>query len=168
MENSHIYPLCDILCVNETEAHLMTKLRVDSLDDCIIACKMILDKGCGAVVLTMGANGALYVNRLQTLHIPVPTKVDPVDTTVIISSPIIQIIFSNFSFCILRVLAILSWDLWHTILFIIHTSTFTNKSSVAILSPHVLFCGQVPKKAIHTSMNCPLNYSNEWAIVFFH
>lgn len=87
MENSHIYPLCDILCVNETEAHLMTKLRVDSLDDCVIACKMILDKGCGAVILTMGSNGALYVNRHQTLHIPVPMKVEAIDTTVSDAQP---------------------------------------------------------------------------------
>lgn len=82
MENSHIYSLCDILCVNETEAHLMTKLCVDKLDDCRIACKMILDKGCGSVILTMGANGAMYVNRHQALHIPVPTRIEPVDTTV--------------------------------------------------------------------------------------
>lgn len=81
MENSHIYPLCDILCVNETEAHLMTKLRVDSIDDCRIACKMILDKGCRSVILTMGANGAMFVNRNQALHIPVPQKIEPVDTT---------------------------------------------------------------------------------------
>ncbi|XP_046909426.2 ribokinase [Dermatophagoides farinae] len=81
MENSHIYPLCDILCVNESEAKLMTKLRVDTIDDCRIACKMILDKGCGSVILTMGANGALYVNRHQALHIPVPNKIQPLDTT---------------------------------------------------------------------------------------
>lgn len=82
MENSHIYPLCDILCINETEAQVMTKLRVDSIDDCRIACKMILDKGCGSVILTMGANGAMFVNRNQALHIPVPQKIEPIDTTV--------------------------------------------------------------------------------------
>ncbi|KAI7690503.1 Ribokinase [Sarcoptes scabiei] len=82
MENSHIYPLCDILCVNESEAKLMTKLRVDTIDDCRIACKMILDKGCGSVILTMGNNGALYVNRNQTIHIPVPHQIEPIDTTV--------------------------------------------------------------------------------------
>lgn len=81
MENSHIYPLCDILCVNETEAHLMTKLCIDTLDNCRIACKMILDKGCGAVILTMGSNGAMYVSRNQTLHIPVPKNVEAIDTT---------------------------------------------------------------------------------------
>lgn len=82
MENSHIYALCDILCVNETEAQLMTKLSVDTLEDCRIACKMILDKGCGSVILTMGENGALYVSRSgQALHIPVPHKITPVDTT---------------------------------------------------------------------------------------
>ena len=82
MENSHIYPLCDILCVNETEARVMTKLCVDTLDECRIACKMILDKGCGAVILTMGEKGALFVNRLQALHVHVPHKITPVDTTV--------------------------------------------------------------------------------------
>lgn len=82
MENSHIFPLCDILCVNESEAKLMTKLRVDTIDDCRIACKMILDKGCGSVILTMGSNGALYVNRHQAIHIPVPNKIQPLDTTV--------------------------------------------------------------------------------------
>lgn len=82
MEISHIYSLCDILCVNETEAKLMTNLRVDTLDDCRIACKMILDKGCGSVILTLGGNGAFYVNRNQTLHIPVPQNIEIVDTTV--------------------------------------------------------------------------------------
>lgn len=82
MENNHIYALCDILCVNETEAHLMTKMCVDSLEDCRIACKMILDKGCSSVILTLGEKGALYVNRNNALHIPVPHRVNAVDTTV--------------------------------------------------------------------------------------
>lgn len=60
----------------------MTKLCVNTPDECRIACKMILDKGCGSVILTMGASGAMYVNRHQALHIPVPTRIEPVDTTV--------------------------------------------------------------------------------------
>lgn len=82
MENKHIYSLCDILCVNESEARLMTNLKVDTRESCIIACKMIIDLGCKSVILTLGENGAVYVdNQNKTIHVPVPNQIEPVDTT---------------------------------------------------------------------------------------
>lgn len=76
-----LYALCDILCLNETEALIMTGIEIKSIEDGRLTCHMLLERGCGSVILTLGANGALYMDRTGDLYVPIQEKVTPVDTT---------------------------------------------------------------------------------------
>jgi ribokinase len=80
--SQEIYPLCDILCLNETEATIMTGLSINSINDGKITCQLLLDKGCGSVILTMGENGAIFMDKNSNFHIPILDKLIPIDTTV--------------------------------------------------------------------------------------
>lgn len=73
--------LCDYLTPNETEAELLTGLPVTTLVEAEAAADALLARGVGAVVMTLGANGALYRSRSQTLHSPVFTAGPVTDTT---------------------------------------------------------------------------------------
>jgi len=77
-----MYPLCDILCLNETEATVMTGLSINSIEDGKVTCRELLGRGCGSVILTMGENGAIFMDQNSIFHIPVPDQIIPVDTTV--------------------------------------------------------------------------------------
>ncbi|HEX4139653.1 MAG TPA: ribokinase [Candidatus Methylacidiphilales bacterium] len=63
-----------VLVPNEHEAALLTGER-----DPKCAAKMLLAAGCGAVVITLGAKGALIAERGELRMIPAP-RVKPVDT----------------------------------------------------------------------------------------
>ena len=81
--NSEILTLTDILCVNEVEASLMTKLTVTTIDDANKALRALLAKGCATVIITLGENGAVCgsQNSPDIEHITT-TKTTVVDTTV--------------------------------------------------------------------------------------
>lgn len=53
----------DILCVNETEAELISSILVTDLDSGRAAVKALHDRKCGCVVLTMGGSGVLFTER---------------------------------------------------------------------------------------------------------
>ena len=65
-----IYPLCDYLTPNETEAAALTGLPVASLDDARRAGDALLRKGVGTALITLGASGALLHTAQSSLHIP--------------------------------------------------------------------------------------------------
>ncbi len=78
-----ILALTDILCVNETEAEIMTGgMPVTTLDEMKAACKALL-KHCPTIIVTIGSQGAIYASRDNPDPVHVPTgKVDNVvDTT---------------------------------------------------------------------------------------
>lgn len=75
-----IYPLCDFFCPNESETALLTGLKVESVEEAERAAQVFLEKGVGAVIVTLGSHGALYVSKTESLHIPA-MKVKAVDTT---------------------------------------------------------------------------------------
>ena len=83
---NEIYNLCDFLCLNESEASIITGIKVDSVSDGHFAMINLLNKGCSSVILTMGSLGALYLDADMTN--PLYVKIDniqtikPVDTTV--------------------------------------------------------------------------------------
>lgn len=72
--------LPDFLLPNETELSLLTNQRVDDLASAEKAAKTLLERGAQNVIVTLGANGALIVNKELTKHIPA-FKVDVIDTT---------------------------------------------------------------------------------------
>lgn len=49
-----------ILCCNETEAEILTKCNVSSVEECKQAVRTLLDMGPERVVLTLGAKGAMF------------------------------------------------------------------------------------------------------------
>ena len=64
-----IYPLCDYVIPNETEAMALTGLSVASLDEARKAGDALLAKGAGTALITLGSRGVLLHSPGQSLHI---------------------------------------------------------------------------------------------------
>jgi ribokinase len=73
--------LCDYLTPNESEAEALTGLPVTTLPEAEAAADALLARGVGAVVITLGANGALYRDRTRSVHVPVISAGPVVETT---------------------------------------------------------------------------------------
>ena len=73
--------LCDYLTPNESEAEGLTGLKVTNLTEAEAAADALLDRGVGAVVITLGANGALYRDRSRSVHVPAISAGPVVETT---------------------------------------------------------------------------------------
>ena len=65
-----IYPLCDYVTPNESEASLLTGVTVVSLDDARRAGDAFLAKGVRTALITLGEKGALLHTKGISLHIP--------------------------------------------------------------------------------------------------
>jgi ribokinase len=75
-----LYPLVDYLTPNETEAESLVDFAVDSGQQAARAAEVLLAKGVGAVIVTLGAKGALLKNRSESLHIPAFSAGEVVET----------------------------------------------------------------------------------------
>jgi ribokinase len=76
-----IYPLCDYLTPNETEAATLTGIPVTDLNSAEKAATALLRRGVRNVVLTLGAQGALIKNSTLTHHVPALNAGPVVETT---------------------------------------------------------------------------------------
>jgi ribokinase len=76
-----IYPLCDYLTPNESEATALTGMSVTSLEEAAQAADALIARGVRNVVITLGANGALLRNAEITKHLPAIDAGPVVDTT---------------------------------------------------------------------------------------
>jgi ribokinase len=76
-----IYPLCDYLTPNETEASALTGIPVTDLASAEQAAIALLNYGVRNVILTLGAQGALIKNRTLTRHVPAVSAGPVVETT---------------------------------------------------------------------------------------
>ena len=76
-----IYKLCDYVTPNESEATLLTGIEVVDVDSARKAADVLLSKGVGSVLITLGGNGSLLHTRQKSLHIPVFSVGKVVDTT---------------------------------------------------------------------------------------
>ncbi|MBC7675833.1 MAG: bifunctional hydroxymethylpyrimidine kinase/phosphomethylpyrimidine kinase, partial [Rhodoferax sp.] len=65
----------------ETEAETLTGLPVTSIPELEAAADALLAKGVGTVIITLGSNGALYRDRLRSVHVPVISAGPVVETT---------------------------------------------------------------------------------------
>ncbi len=65
-----IFPLCDWITPNETEASMLTGLPVTSVDEARAAASKLLAKGVKNVVITLGENGSLLHTAEKSVHIP--------------------------------------------------------------------------------------------------
>ena len=75
-----MYGLSDIFCPNESETELLTGQPVSMLAECEAAARVLLGRGAGTVVLTLGERGSLLVSPHETVHAP-GVAVVPVDST---------------------------------------------------------------------------------------
>jgi ribokinase len=67
------------LTPNETEAEILTGIKVNSLADAKKAGKALLAKGVENIIITLAKEGALIVNQSGTIHVP-GYPVEPIDT----------------------------------------------------------------------------------------
>ena len=65
-----IYPLCDYVTPNESEASLLTGVAVRGLEEARKAGDVFLGKGVGTALITLGENGALLHSRERSVHVP--------------------------------------------------------------------------------------------------
>ena len=65
-----IYPQCDYLTPNESEAQVLTGIRVASLADADRAADALLAQGVRTVVVTLGAQGAFVKTASLREHVP--------------------------------------------------------------------------------------------------
>lgn len=73
--------LCDFVTPNESEAEGITGVAVATVDDARRAAEAFLDMGVGAVVITLGENGAFYMDRGTSAHVPAFAAGPVVETT---------------------------------------------------------------------------------------
>jgi ribokinase len=72
--------LSDFLIPNEPELSMLTDQAVNDIGSAEKAARMLLERGVQNVIVTLGANGALIVNKQITKHVP-SFSVEVVDTT---------------------------------------------------------------------------------------
>ncbi|KAK0146045.1 Ribokinase [Merluccius polli] len=77
------YTLSDVFCCNESEAELLTGSPVATVEDAHRSSQELLRRGCGTVILTMGARGCVVLEAqgAALCHVQAPA-VKAVDTTV--------------------------------------------------------------------------------------
>lgn len=74
------YASIDYLIPNESEASALSGVTVDSLDSARVAALQLVQAGAGKVIITLGAQGALFSDGHVFEHLVAP-KVKAVDTT---------------------------------------------------------------------------------------
>jgi ribokinase len=77
----HLYEWCDYLTPNESEAAALVGRAVSSVEDADRAAEVLLARGAGSVVITLGAQGAFVKTRALSRHVPAVTAGPVVDTT---------------------------------------------------------------------------------------
>jgi ribokinase len=65
-----IFPLCDYITPNETEATTLTGVPIQNADDARRAADVLLAKGVGTVIVTLGEAGALLHSATQSVLVP--------------------------------------------------------------------------------------------------
>jgi len=70
----------DVITPNETEAEILTGIKVETEDDAEKAARALRDKGVGVVIITLGSRGAFVLSESFLGLVPAP-KVEPVDVT---------------------------------------------------------------------------------------
>jgi ribokinase len=72
--------LSDVFCPNQAEAAMLTGGPVETADDAGRAARVLLGRGCSAVVVTLGGDGCLVAREGEVEHVAAEL-VEAVDTT---------------------------------------------------------------------------------------
>ena len=73
--------LVDYATPNETEAEILTGAPVTSIDEARSAADLILARGVGSAVITLGSQGALFHTADRSVHVPAISAGPVVETT---------------------------------------------------------------------------------------
>jgi len=73
--------LCDYVTPNESEAEAITGTSVRSPEDAARAAEVLLDKGAGAAIITLGENGCLFHDGTEPVHVPPLSAGAVIETT---------------------------------------------------------------------------------------
>jgi ribokinase len=76
-----IWKLCDYVTPNETEAEILTGIKVIDLETARKAADALLAKGVGTALITLGGQGALLHSRTESRHIPIYNAGKVLETT---------------------------------------------------------------------------------------
>lgn len=76
-----IYKFCDYVTPNESEATMLTGVTVTDIESARKAADVLLGKGVGTVIVTLGGQGSLFHSHTQSLHIPIYSAGKVLDTT---------------------------------------------------------------------------------------
>ena len=76
-----IYQFCDYCTPNESEASLLTGVEVKGLESARHAADVLLAKGVGMALITLGGQGSLLHGKGQSVHVPIFSAGKVVDTT---------------------------------------------------------------------------------------
>lgn len=82
---AEVIELIDILCVNESEASFLANVPVESINDARNAVQLLAETGAKLIIITMGANGAVFGFKNDHDELTIGTasapKVEAKDTT---------------------------------------------------------------------------------------
>ncbi len=76
-----IFPRCDYIVPNETEAAALAGFAITSLDDAKRAGDMLIAKGVHCAVITLGSRGVLYHTAERSVHVTARAAGPVIDTT---------------------------------------------------------------------------------------
>jgi ribokinase len=76
-----IFPLCDYIVPNETEAAALVGFELNTLEDAKNAGDALLAKGVNVALITLGERGALFHSADQSVHVPALSAGTVIDTT---------------------------------------------------------------------------------------
>lgn len=76
-----ILALCDYVTPNESETEALTGLPVTSVEEAREAAELLLAKGVGTAIITLGEKGALFHSPTQSVHVPALNAGPVVETT---------------------------------------------------------------------------------------
>jgi len=76
-----IYPLCDYITPNESEASVLTSIQVTGVDSAKAAADRLLQRGVGTALITLGEAGALYHTAQESILVPAFSAGKVVETT---------------------------------------------------------------------------------------
>jgi ribokinase len=77
---AELYRLSDIFCPNESETELLAGRQVSTPEEAAEAARVLLARGAGKVILTLGERGSLLVTDKDASHVPA-IQVKAVDST---------------------------------------------------------------------------------------
>lgn len=79
--NDSIYKLCEYVTPNESEASMLTGVAVTDVESAKKAAQVLIAKGAGAALITLGGQGSLLHTKSISVHIPIFNAGKVVDTT---------------------------------------------------------------------------------------